>query len=72
MKIKNGNMPRSNNSPCHCNPSEDSPMSEYLPDRVQAPMRKGLECNDIGPGMKYSEKGYKSPRAEREEMEDED
>jgi len=47
-------------------------MSEYLPDRVQAPMRKGLECNDIGPGMKYSEKGYKSPRAEREEMEDED
>jgi hypothetical protein len=47
-------------------------MSEYLPDRVQAPMRKEVPVTAIGPKMKYSDKGYKSPRAEREEMEDED
>lgn len=72
MKIKNGKLPRSNYGPCYCNPSEDSPMSEYLPDHVQAPMRKEVPVTAIGPKMKYSDKGYSSPRAEREEMEDED
>jgi hypothetical protein len=72
MKITNGKMPRSNNSPCHCNPSEDSDMSEYIPDRGSRPVRKEVDCNAIGPKMKYSDKGYKAARMENGEMEDED
>jgi hypothetical protein len=72
MKIKNGKLPRSNYGPCSCNSSEDSPMSEYLPDRVQAPMRKEVPVTAIGPKMKYSDKGYKPTRLEREDMEDDD
>jgi hypothetical protein len=70
MKIKNGKLPRSNYGPCSCNSSEDGMMSEYLPDLVQVPMRKEVSVNAIGPKMKYSDKGYSSTRAEREEMED--
>jgi hypothetical protein len=47
-------------------------MSEYLPDRVQAPMRKEVPVTAIGPKMKYSDKGYKPTRLEREDMEDDD
>jgi hypothetical protein len=70
MKIKNGNMPRSNNSPCHCNPSADSDMSEYIPDRGSRAVRKEVDCNAIGPRMKYSDKGYNAARMESEDDED--
>lgn len=72
MKIKSSKLPSSNNSPCHCNPSEDSDMSEYVPDRGQRPVRKEVDCNAIGPKMKYSNKGYAPTRLEREDMEDDD
>ncbi len=72
MKIKNGKLPRSNNSPCHCNPSEDSDMSEYIPDRGSRAVRKEVDCNAIGPKMKYSDKGYSPARMENGEMEDDD
>jgi hypothetical protein len=49
MKIKNGKMPSSNNSPCHCNPSEDSDMSEYVPDRGQRPVRKEVGAMPSAP-----------------------
>jgi len=47
-------------------------MSEHLPDRGQRPVRKEVDCNAIGANMKYSDKGYKPTRLEREDMEDDD
>jgi len=47
-------------------------MSEYIPDRGSRAVRKEVDCNAIGPKMKYSDKGYKAARMENGEMEDDD
>jgi hypothetical protein len=72
MKIKNGKLPQSNYGPCHCNASADSDMSEYIPDRGSRPVRKEVDASAIGSNMKYSDKGYKPTRLEREDVEDDD
>jgi len=59
MKIKNGKLPRSNYSPCACNPSAEDRMGNGVPDRVQRPVRKLYDAKNINSKMKLSEKGYK-------------
>lgn len=59
MKIKNGKLPRSNYSPCACNPSAEDRMGNGVPDRVQRPARKMYDAKNINSKMKLSEKGYK-------------
>ena len=45
-------------------------MSEYVPDRGSRAVRKEVDCNAIGPKMKYSDKGYNAARMESEDDED--
>ena len=56
--MNNKSLPRSNHSPAACSPTSGDRIGG-IPDMVQRPARKGYDCEDIGPGMKCSDKGYK-------------
>lgn len=56
--MNNKSLPRSNHSPSACSPTSGDRIGG-IPDMVQRPARKGYDCEDIGPGMKCSDKGYK-------------
>jgi hypothetical protein len=70
MKIKNGNLPRSNYSPCACNPSAEDRLGNGVPETVQRPARKVYECEEITPKMKMTTKGYKVVEMSRMEEEE--